>query len=288
MSEETAPQVVAAVADSTPVAPANAPSAQPTADPARQAIIEKYEKQFAPPPAPTPEPVATEPPATPATPAPTPDPRDAQLAALAAQLQELKASIPQPPPATSTSTTPAAETPDWLSLLATGDKDKGEEALAALMKNKIGKELIAAAVEQANQRVNLEREITNFNAEIRTTHPEVLQMEQYITFGVNNRLQQWMQKNPNPSPVDYVKVYKESVNAEVENARNLIQTFRGAGKQEAITRTTVLTSTPVLAPTPVNTSREQPTPQEPAAETPMEYLAKRAAQKAAAQGMSVA
>ena len=276
-----------AVAAPTPAPPASDPSVRTPAPPDanREAIIARYEQQFAPPVDTTS--VVADPVAPPAAPAAPPvDPRDAQIAALQASLVEIQNALkPQAPAAPVTPT----ETPaDWLGLLASGNKEQGEAALAALMKNKIGKEIIDAAVNQANERVNLEREITSFNAEIRSTNPDVVPMEQYITFGVTNRLQNWLQANPNPTSAAYVKAYKESVQAEVESSRQLIQTFRGAGRQEAITRTTVLSGQPVLAPTPVNTSREAPTTQEAPVESPSDYLARRASAKAAGQGMAFA
>jgi len=175
---------------------------------------------------------------------------------------------------------------DWLALLASGDKDAGEKAMAEKIKSLIGAELQANAVSQATERINAERQINDFVSEVRNKNADILVMEQAITLGAQARIQAAGQAGKIQTPSDYVTVYKEAVNAEIENARNLILSIRGQGKLEGATRVSEVIASSTLQPNQVTQSRENAqAPQTEAFDDTQTYLAKRAALKAQQQGM---
>jgi hypothetical protein len=273
---ETTPTVVPTLPTSDPVAPLTE----------RERITQKYEQTYYnTPPAETttdPAPVVTETPApeTPAPPAPAPQPDITNvLSALVQRLESFESRLPAPP-----APTPAPETTqeDWLKLLAEGKKTEGEKALI----NVVGPEIQKAAVQQALSLLKAEQEITSYTTEMRTKNADVMAFESYIDNAVGARLQAANSQGKIKTPADYVTVYKEAVNAEIENARKIALSLRGDGKLEANTRLREVASQPTLQPNVVNTQREAPkTPTEQPVETTEDYFAKRRAQFARNTGI---
>lgn len=263
----------------TTAVPGTEASGQPVNDPGRDALIAKYEAQYAQPdpatPAGEPEPVvAVSEPVVPVAPASIDT--NAVLQAVLGELAALKGQLTPKP------TEPVAPVTqeDWLKLLADGKKSEGEKALAALL----GPQIQQAAVQQAMQQISMEREIDSFANKVRSDNADIISMEPYVAQAAHARIQAVLRANPT---ADYVTVYKQAVSAEIENARKLVQTFRGAGKQEAITRQTAVVSSPTIKPNAVNMEREAPTSTgEPQIETPQDYMAKRAAAHARNSGLS--
>jgi hypothetical protein len=133
----------------------------------------------------------------------------------------------------------------------------------------------------------MERELDSFANKVRAENADILPMEPYIAAAANNRIQAAQAAGTIKSPADYVTVYKQAITAEIENARKLAQTLRGAGKQEAVTRQQQVMSSPTIRPNAVNLEREAPkTDAEPAVETPQDYLAKRQAMHAKNSGLN--
>lgn len=259
------------------ITPGAKPSGQPVIDPGRDALVKKYEATYFA--QPEPEPAQSEPAAViepvPAEPGQVPDTNQV-LQSVVAELAALKAQLTPPPKVEAPKTQE-----DWLKLLADGKKSEGEKALAALL----GPEIEKAAVAKALQQITVEREIDTFASKVRSDNADIIQMEPYVAQAAFNRIQQVMQNNPT---ADYVTVYKQAVTAEIENARKLVQTFRGAGKQEAVTRQTQVLSTPTIKPNAVNLERDAPKADgEPEVETPQSYMAKRQAMHAKNSGLSV-
>jgi len=278
MSEITTP----VVAETTPNP--TAPSGDPVINPGRASLIEKYEQMYAAPPAEaevvtpveetqapvTPEPVVT---------APVVD-KDAMLLQMMEEIKALK-QVAQTTPVAQPTVTPA-EPEDWLKLLSEGKKSEGELALARVL----GPQLKNEAVQEALALMQAERQVSDYTAEVRQKNTDVLSMEPYIAMAANARIEQARQQGLIKSPADYVTVYKQAVNAEIENARKLAQTLRGAGKVEATVRQAEVVAQRPIAPNPVNLQREQPnTTTEPEIETAQTYLAKRQAMQQAGRGL---
>lgn len=283
-TDPTAPASVQADTTPAPVLDGTQPSGQPVISTDRDALVKKYEAQYFAPPADTPavDAVVTE--TATATPvadgtstAQVPD-RDAVLQSIVAELASLKTQLrPAAPPKA------VEPTPDWLALLADGKKAEGEKALADTLLPQIRE----AAVQEALGRIQLEREVNSFNDQIRSQNADLLPMEAYIAQAANQRIQAATAAGTIKTPADYVTVYKSAVNAEIDAARKLVQQFRGAGKQEAITRTSAVVASPTLQPNAVNMQREAPKANgEPELETPQSYLAKRQALTNAGRGLS--
>lgn len=259
------------------IVPGTDPSGAPVINPERDALIKKYEAAYG-----QPEPVATDPEPVavtavePVAPVGTPAiDTNAVLQAVVAELAALKTQLtPKPEPVA-----PVTQE-DWLKLLADGKKSEGEKALAALL----GPQIQQAAVAQALQQITVEREIDSFANKVRADNADIIQMEPYIAQAAHGRIQAALRQDPT---ADYVTVYKQAVSAEIENARKLVQQFRGAGKQEAVTRTSQVVSSPTIKPNAVNLEREAPKANgEPQIETPQDYMAKRQAMHARNSGLS--
>ena len=213
----------------------------------------------------------------------TPQPAGPDLAkvieGLVAEVQALKAAQPKPEPVK------APTEADWLALLAAGDKEGGENAMAARIKALIGADIQSNAVAQATERINAERQINDFVSEVRSKNADILVMEQPITYAAQAKIQAAAAAGRINSPSDYVAVYKQAVNEEIENARNLILSIRGQGKLEGQTRTSQVLASPTLQPNQVTQNREQAAPQGEVIEDTQGYLARRAALKAQQTGM---
>lgn len=174
------------------------------------------------------------------------------------------------PPVQSTSTSDTDV--DWLAMLAKGDKDKGEQALA----DKIDKLVGGRRVNEAMQLFRMNQEIDSYTNSIRAQNPELASMESYITNSVQAKLNAAQTSGKVKSPADYVTVYKDILTKEVSDARNLILTFRGEGAQNATTRTQQVTGQAPLRPNTIGQQGQQNQSQgEAPAETASDYLTKR-------------
>lgn len=194
-----------------------------------------------------------------------PDPLEALKAELAALREQVN---PKP-------IVPESEQ-DWLDLLSKGKKSEGEEALA----KRLAPVIESATLAKAMQMFQMEREIAEFTQKIRVEAADVMPMEQFITAAVQARLSQ-MPKASNPA--DYVKSYKDAVNAEIENARKLFQSVRGDGAAQAVNRQQQVQSVPQFQPNGVTQNREQASSAQP--ESNDDYLAKRMAKQAGLRGL---
>jgi hypothetical protein len=136
-----------------------------------------------------------------------------------------------------------------------------------------------------------EREVNDFTSKIKAENPDLMAFESYITLGAQNRIAAAQAANAVKNPADYVTVYKAAVKAEIENARKLTQSLRGAGAQQAQTRQAEVLAAPVLQPNAVTQNREQAAPREPAEKTPeqitQDYFAERKQRQVRLAGMAV-
>lgn len=258
------------------------PSAAPVIATDRDAVIKKYESMYGEPVAETPQ--AVEPVAEPAAVEPVAPVLDANtlaLQAVVAELAALKAQMaPKPEPVKPAEQIAQA---DWLALLAEGKKAEGEKALLQLL----GPDIQRQAVQEALQQIDMQRDINDFVTKVRADNADILPMENYVAAAANARIQQAEAQGLIKTPADRVTVYKQAVTAEIENARKLVQTFRGAGKQEAAVRNQTIVASPTIKPNSVNAEREAPKGAgEPEVETAQSYLAKRQQQHARNSGLS--
>lgn len=272
--------------DITAVPDGTQPSAAAVIAPDRDAVIKKYEAMYGQPAEPTADAVVAEPVAAESVVAAEPvapviDANTLALQAVVAELAALKQQM-APKPVEQKPAEQVAQA-DWLELLAGGKKAEGEQALIKLL----GPEIQRQAVQEALQQIDMQRDVNDFVTKVRADNADILPMENYVAAMANARIQQAEAQGLIKTPADRVTVYKQAVNAEIENARKLVQTFRGAGKQEAATRNQTVVASPTIKPNAVNAEREAPKVSgEPDVETPQSYLAKRNAMHARNSGLS--
>jgi len=237
----------------------------------RERITQKYESQYF---TPTDSAPVTETTPTTEAPAPvtetpaTPD-LTSVLGALVSRLEAIEARTTPP-----TQATPVAETTqeDWLKLLAEGKKADGEKALLSLL----GPQIEEKAVTRAMERFEAMQEIRSHNQELQSKNQDILAFQPYIEAAIQRDLAAANAAGKIKSPADYVTVYKQVANTQIENARKIALSFRGDGKQDAATRLREVASSQTLQPNAVNTQREAPKPNDaPVVETAQDYFAKR-------------
>jgi hypothetical protein len=267
-----------------PVAPPPAPEPSPQSS-ARAAIYEQYYGGQ--------QPAAPEPPAEPAVaqpvePAAPPAPVvDETVAALRAEIEQLKAAMrPAAPPAAEPVAAPATKK-DWLALLSEGDKNGFEQALADTVRQSVEPEVLQRSVSEAVQLIRAENEVSKFVDDLRRENPELRPYEEYIGFGVQAQIAKAQASGKITSIDSYLSVYKEAVKAEAEKARNLIQQARAAGKTEAQTLQKQVISASTLPPQAIDSNRGAPeNPEAPAIQTPEEYFRDRLNRINAGKGLA--
>lgn len=188
-----------------------------------------------------------------------------------------------PPPTAS-----ASETADWLDLLAKGDRQKAEIAMAQMIAKHNGAQQNALESRVLAQ-VDAQRSMQEFTAVVRSQNADIAEMESYIGPRVQLRLNQASAAGQIQTPADYATVYRNVLTEEVKTARELYLRIRGVGATAAQVRSTQVAAAPTLAPNPVTSNREPAAqPGAPEIETPEAYLAKRLARSAVQRGLSVA
>jgi hypothetical protein len=268
------------------VQPVTPPSAEPPAqgepptDPALQAAT--------PPPAATETAPAVEP-TQPAEPAQPPAAPSADLAATIAQVVESKLtealarfSPAAPPPAAPPEPAAPVAPEDWLSLLQQGKRDEAMQALTAQVAGAAKQQSIQEALEL----FRVETDITSFVNDLRGKNPDLVPLEDLISVRAAQRLEATKAKGLIRSTADYVREYKAAVNAAAEDAKQLVQQIRAAGKQEAMTTKSQVVAASVVPPKAVEANRgaaAQP-PAEPDISA-QSYLARRMALSAQRRGL---
>lgn len=209
--------------------------------------------------------------------------------ALQNEIAALKAQIPQGTPAPTRSA--SAETQiEWIEKIRNGDFAGATTSL----KQSIQAELqptIELAKQQAYQEAiaasQVHMEMDRYLNQVRSSNPDILPFEKYLTGPVNERMQIAQQAGRVRSTTDFIREYKAAVDGEVNNLRNLSQQLRGAGKDEALSRTTdVLRSTP-LNPQQVQSNQNQAAAQlNLQGESTDDYFSRRKADEARRRGLS--
>lgn len=263
-------------------------------DEARRALYEKHYGTTAQPPQdqvqapPTETTAQVDPPADAVAPpaTATPTPTDAILAAMQAmqaELAALKAGMPAPP---TPLPEPTATEPSWIALLREGKVAEAEAALKDSIAKQVLPDAVAQAQAQTREYMRAEAELETFVRELRSANPELAPLEKFITSEANETLTALRAAGKILTTEDAVREYKKAVIEAKDNARKLYQQLRGAGKQEAMVRSTEVLSSTTLAPNSVDQSRTQAAPpSEPATETTEDYFAKRRAAESKARGL---
>lgn len=267
------------------VAAVATPEAPPTPSPltTRQEVIQKYNSLYA---QPTPEPpVVTQP--APQVIEPAADPGEDRLAALERENTELRARLATPAPAPPPAADPAAakETPPWVKALVEGRWDEFINGLGEQLSPRLAKDWVPQAVKHSSEAIHAETEISTFVEKVRRENPDILSMENYIASAVDRQLQDELNAGKIAGPSAFSERYKAVLNKEVENAKKIVASLRGAGKAEGLGTKQEILHSSVIPPSKLDANREtNVAPQGPP--TLEDYFAKRRAKAAVSRGLS--
>lgn len=258
--------------------PASLPQGNPTQDADRAALYEKHYGSITSPA----EATQVSDPAAQAAVAP-PAPQVTQLApevlqmlaAMQARLDALDSKVPAPPPPPAPD--PNAE-PNWITLLREGKIKEADEAHAAAIAAKIQQQITDNAVAQAREFSRVEQITQAHVAAVRAANQDLTPMQGYIEFEAGQLIQKAQREGKVKTTDDAIRVYTQSVDEAVANARKLYHTLRGDGKTEAMTRNREVISSLPITPQGVQMDRTQATPNGTQAQlepTVQDYLEKR-------------
>lgn len=199
--------------------------------------------------------------ATPAAQPPAPQEPDykAMFTQLSQQVNELTQRLAAPP-ATSTSgavpTEPAKPEGDWWTLLQEGRRTEAEQALINRTAQGAGDKIIQEVLQRAASINRIEREVENFNNQVKSSNPDLLDVEDLISLKAEKL---FYAEQPNiKSEKDYLDVYKRVVNSAVDDIRQRLQRTRAAAKNEAMTTRREILSSTTMNPNDI-TRREEST-----------------------------
>lgn len=211
------------------------------------------------------------------------------MQSMQSELAELKSRVPTPAVPTST---PVDVEPAWIPLLREGKIKEAEDAMANSVMAKIKDQLQAQILEQSTTQtrevMRAEADIDRFTTELRSQNPELVPMEKLIAVDAQERMATAQKQGFIKTTDDAIRIYKSSVTDAVTSARKLYHTLRGDGKSEAQVRQREVLSSRPIPPQQVDTSRPQViNEQEPAVETPQDYLRKREEANNRRKGLAV-
>jgi hypothetical protein len=164
-----------------------------------------------------------------------------------------------PVPAVPAAPVVPADPTAWVQQLIAGDFPKATAMLKAQMMDEfraeLAPELSRNTLAEATESFKAETELTTFVNSIRESNADIIKLEPLIAPKIQIQMSEWLQSQGGKvAPLTYVEHYKKVATAEINEARNLIQSFRAAGatgqqqvKQEVLSAST-LTPSPVQAP----------------------------------------
>ena len=200
---------------------------------------------------------------------------------LKGELTSLRTALPPPQVVTQPAPTP------WYEMLRQGDFEGAENNLLERIKGKVLQEAKQTVSAEANESLRVQLEVNDFLQTLRTQNPELATMEKYLQAPVGQIIEQARTDGKIKSTNDFLRIYKEAVNTEFTNMRNVFGQQRAAGQQQAQTRQQeVLSSTP-LVPQSVRSVPDGSTNATPPTETLDDYFTRRKALESLRKGMTV-
>jgi len=200
---------------------------------------------------------------------------NAKIEALSTRSQTLQASA-----------LPVAPVVGWVEKIRQGDFEGAEKALTESVRKGIEGEVTQKAYADALAATQVQLEIDRHITKVRMENPDLARFERYLQAPVNARVEAERAAGRIHSSEDFVRIYKESVDKEVTELRNLGLQYRADGKQEAITRTQEVRNAFTPPPQQVGDhSQSQPT--QPQGESADDYFARRNASAARLRNLQV-
>lgn len=223
---------------------------------------------------PTQEPQATAPVAAPVQYALPPEVAQT-LTQLQSELQELRQGR-QPSQQTPTPQSPApAEDPEWVKKIREGDFKGAEAAMVRSVKSQIASEMEEQAFQKATTATQVQLEIDRHLTRVRMENPDIARFERYLQAPVNARVEAARNAGKIRTTDDFVREYKNAVDEEVKELRNLGLQYRADGKQEATTRIQQVNSSFTPTPQQVGEHTSQGALNTQAGESQDDYFARR-------------
>ena len=165
-----------------------------------------------------------------------------------------------------------------------GKFEEAEQELENRIRAKIESQATTRATDQAFEAMKVQIEVDRYLNDLRGQNPDLVDWEPYLTAPVEKRIGQARVEGKIKNSDDFLRIYKDSVKAEVDTLREKTLKYRAQGQQNATTRINDVRNASTLQPQAVTS-----TPSEQTSEAPIEtvdsYIARRQAASQKAHGM---
>lgn len=181
---------------------------------------------------------------------------------------------PTTPPSVVVEQTPPDPT-EWIQYLTKGDfataTEKLREQIITEVRNSVVPDVERSTLAAAVENFKAEQDLTAFVNSVKAENPDIVKLEHLMAPSIQYEMAKWTSAQGGKfAPAAYVEKYKQVLTAAVDDARQLIQTFRAAGGTEKTTvKNEVLSSAP-LTPSPVQAP--PPTTGQPQLQTASDYI----------------
>lgn len=209
------------------------------------------------------------------------------LAPVVDKIRELETKLSTPTQqvtqAAPVSTEPAKS---WIDFVREGKFDEAENLIIDKAINKIRSTVTEQSTSDAVTRVRAEEDIRRFVDDIETKNQDLAEAQPWIVAEAKARIDAANAAGKIKSIEDYVTAYKGAVTESVDTVRKAVQKFRGSGKQEAMTvRKEVISTGVVPSASPAENAEQKQKSEEPEANRPLDYIARRQNSQAAGRGL---
>lgn len=186
-----------------------------------------------------------------------------------------------------------SETAEWVEEIKKGNYAAAQQVIVKetlkTIKPQFDQELQQVrdrAYQQALEATQVQLEIEKHLQSVRTGNPDLVQFEKYMQAPIAARVELAQKAGKINNPQDFIREYKQAVDAEVGELRKIGLQIRGAAAQQAVTRQTEVRNATPLEPNQVQLGSPQAQTGEPNVETTDDYFARRRAQEYRNRGLS--
>lgn len=209
------------------------------------------------------------------------------LATLTAMAEKLD-TLEQRQTVTPVNTTPPAKGL-WVEAIRRGDWDGAEAEMEARVRRGMAADLENVrkrAYDDAMSAAHVNTEIERYLTKVRGENPDVAHFERYLEAPVAAKVEAARSAGKIRSTADFLNHYRAAVDSEVSAMRESVLRIRAQGKDEVLTRTKEVISSPTLNPQQLQIQQTQDGTQQ-VGESVEDYFTARRVAEARRRGLSV-